>query len=107
MDSRCFRAKSSIVIHGKEYSKNKRGFNLAVVNIQNGVVERREYFDTFSKSLRGSAKMVQFVNSLPVHRIVVGVVKGDAYQGLTAEAKKAIVSFSIICKIHLNWLTMH
>ena len=92
----CAKAENRIKVNGKEYTKNRIGFNLAVINIHDGIVERTAHFDTSQRNLKGSHSMVQFLNRLPTHRIVVGVVKGEGYQGLTEEAKKVIVRFSFI-----------
>ena len=90
----CSKAENSIKVNGKEYTKNGIGFNLAVINIHDGIVERTAHFDTSQRNFKGSNSMVKFLNGLPTHRIVVGVVKGEGYQGLTEEAKKVMVKSS-------------
>ena len=88
----CNRAKNNIIINGREYSENGRGFNLAVVNLQTGDVEKRANFDTWSRNVRGSDEMVRFLKQLPNNRLVLGVIKDEGFHSLSQEAKKTIVS---------------
>ncbi len=60
----------------------KPGFNIAVLNEWTGSVELIGQFNTHDKNAPDVRKMEQFLNNLPVDRIVVGVVKGEAYKGI-------------------------
>ncbi len=50
-------------------------------------------FNTHDKTSPDVRKMEQFLNGLSVDRIVIGIVKGDAYKGIQANKniKKAMV----------------
>ncbi len=87
----CHANKNHIKVNGKEYSKSGRGFNIVTIDIETGDVEERRAFDTW-KDQSNSKNMEIFLTKIPAHRIVLGVIKDEAYQNLRDGAKKAIVS---------------
>ena len=88
----CHMARNSINVNGIEYSKDGRGFNIAVFYLGTGQVEKTENFDTFDKNKDDSTKMAQFLQNIPENRIVLGVVKVEATYNLKMNARRAIVS---------------
>ena len=74
------------------------GFNFVVVDNWSGSFEIMRSFDTHKRGSPDIKKMTSFLNTLPTDRIVVGVVKGEAFQGLRTNfnALLSIVSFFII-----------
>eukprot|EP00794_Sanderia_malayensis_P017699 gene17699-19467_t len=85
----CDSNKNVIKVNGKDYSKNGRGFNIVTVDVQTGAVVDRQNFDTFGQD---SKKMELFLRKLPAKRIVLGVIKDDAYTSLHQGAKTAIAT---------------
>ena len=55
--SDCGLNKNIININGKDYSRNGRGFNLAVIDFESGDVEKTSNFDTWNRNGKGSEKM--------------------------------------------------
>ena len=90
--SDCGLNKNIININGKDYSRNGRGFNLAVIDFESGDVEKTSNFDTWNRNGKGSEKMEEFIKGIQKNKIVIGVVKDEGYTSLKMGAKTAIVS---------------
>ena len=58
------------------------GFNFVVVDSWSGSSEIMRSFNTHKRGLPDINKMKSFLDTLPTDRIVVGVVKGEAFQGI-------------------------
>ena len=70
----------------------KEGFNFAIVDEWSGRLETLRSFNTHNKKV--VKQMESFLNKLPTDRMVVGVVKGEAFQGIqdNVNAQIAVVS---------------
>ena len=91
VDYKCSLARNSIEINGKEYTSNKRGFNVAVIDFKSGDVEETSSYDTYYTEVE-SKRMEAYIKKLPKNKIVCGVVKDEGYNRLTHGVKSAIVS---------------
>ena len=91
IDFKCSSARNSIKINGKEYTSNKRGFNVAVIDFKSGDVEATSSYDTYLTDVE-SKRMEAYIKKLPKDKIVCGVVKDEGYNRLTQGVKNAIVS---------------
>ena len=76
----------------------KPGLNIAILNSWSGKLEVFKNFNTHIEGSPQIEKMITFLNTLPTDRIVVGVVKGEAFQGIryNPRAQMALVS----CNFH-------
>ena len=76
----------------------KPGFNIVVISYWTGAVESVGQFNTKSASSPDVKKMENFLNTLPVDRVVLGIVKGEAYNGVknNAKLKKAMASINFL-----------
>jgi hypothetical protein len=83
---------AAVVVDGKVvegWNPQPRGYNLVVVNPENGVVERWSQFDTFLDK-EGSIQMLEWVEDVPDGWIVVGTVYDEASNRLAREGVKAL-----------------
>lgn len=81
-----------IYVNGQEKSPNARGYNIVVINLENGgLVEESMNFDTFD-SEQESERMVQFIAQIPEGRVVAVAASDEASQHLTSNAVKALQS---------------
>lgn len=79
---------AKIVVDGEDYSPDKRGYNIAVIDPTTGEVEKVENFDTRSDD-RGkffAQKMAEFLEDIPDGKIVVCAVKDEGSKYLSAGA---------------------
>ena len=95
VDYKCWLARNSIKINGKEYTSNKRGFNVAVIDFKSGDVEETSSYDTFLTNVE-SKRLEAYIKKLPKDKIVCGVVKDEGYNRLTQGVKNAIVSVILL-----------
>lgn len=65
----------------------KAGFNIAVMSRWSGSIESIKNFNTQSDKSEDIEKMTSFLNTLPVDRIVTGVVKDEAFKGVENNPK--------------------
>src|SRR5262249_48648125 len=83
--------RASIQVNGLEYARNRRGYNVAVLDPGSGAVRTVEQFDTFA-SADASHRLAALIRSLPPGVIVLAAVKDDASGQLTADAVDALRS---------------
>eukprot|EP00795_Rhopilema_esculentum_P013795 gene13795-4724_t len=88
----CNLNKNIININGKDYSRNGRGFNLAVIDFGSGDIEKTANFDTWDRNGKGSEQMEEFIKGIQKNKIVIGVIKDEGYTNLKMGAKTAIAS---------------
>lgn len=83
---------AKIVVDGKDYSPNGRGYNIAVIDPVTGEVEKVESFDTRSdeKGKFYSQKMAEFLNEIPSGKIVVCAVKDEGSKYLSEAAVREL-----------------
>ena len=83
----------------------KQGFNFVIVDEWSGRLETLRSFNTHDKTLPDIKRMESFLNNLPTGRIVVGVVKGEAFQGIrdNINVQTAIVSLLFKSEISLGF----
>lgn len=91
IDYKCWDARNSITINGKEYTRNNRGFNIAVIDFKSGEVEETISYDTYN-DIQESRRLEEYIRKLPTNKIVCGVVKDEGHNRMTEGAKNAIVS---------------
>lgn len=72
-------------------SAGRRGYNLAVIDPQNGQLLDKQGFDTFANAFEAD-RMAQFIDDLPAGVIVAGAVRGDASAALSERAVQALAS---------------
>jgi hypothetical protein len=83
---------AKIVVDGKDYSPNKKGYNIAVIDSKTGKVEKVESFDTRDDE-RGkffAQKMAEFLEDIPAGKIVVCAVKDEGSKYLSATCVQAL-----------------
>ncbi len=88
---------ANITIDGKEVKitsdeKSNIGLNVVVINERSGEVLDTKVFNTNSEAFSDyspSEAFVDFINALPIGRVVAIAIKGDAITHLTEEAKRA------------------
>jgi hypothetical protein len=80
-----------IYVNGSDVTANRRGYNLAVINPQTGVVEQTAAFDTFADA-KESNRMAELINKLPAGRIVALAVRDEASMSLQQDAVDALSS---------------
>lgn len=78
-----------LYVNGRQVSLNQRGYNLVVVNAENGTVEQVASFDTHLNE-RASAELAAFLNQVPPGRIVAVAVADEASRLLGEEAVDAL-----------------
>lgn len=74
-----------IYVNGKQVAPNRRGYNIVIINPYTGLVERGISFDTCG-SHNASKQMREFINNIPMGKIVAVAIKDDASNSLTEEA---------------------
>ncbi len=79
-----------IFVDGEDVSPNGRGYNLAVIDADTGVVQEVATFDTHGDP-EASAALAAFVEGLPSGQIVAGAVADEASLRLTEEAVAALL----------------
>jgi hypothetical protein len=77
-----------IYVNGRDESPNRRGYNFVVVS-PTGEITARAVFDTFA-SPGESARLAEFVNSVPQGHIVAVAAADEASYQLTAQAVDAL-----------------
>jgi hypothetical protein len=80
-----------VFVDGVDASPNLRGYNIVVINEKSGAIESRASFDTF-KSPDESARLAQFIATIPNGRIVAVAVRDEASRNLTQDAVNALRS---------------
>ena len=80
---------SYLYVDGKQLSPNQRGYNLLILNAENGAVEEVASFDTHLNE-GASADLVAFLNHVPPGRIVAVAVGDEASRLLSEEAVNAL-----------------
>lgn len=88
---------ANITIDGKEVKitsdeKSNIGLNVVVINEKSGEVLDTKVFNTNSEAFSDyspSEAFEDFINALPIGRVVAIAIKGDAITHLTEEAKRA------------------
>ena len=93
---KCLLGRNRIQINGKEYTKDKQGFSIAVMDFKSGDVEKTITFDLYFNP-HSSKEIEAFIKRQPRNKVICGVVKDEGYNRLTQGVKNAIVSvfFSI------------
>ncbi|MFC1667924.1 interleukin-like EMT inducer domain-containing protein [Chlamydiota bacterium] len=80
---------SSVIVNGKDYSKNETGYNIVVINKETGVVKNSVQFNTHKRSDAAHA-MIQFIKEIKEGDIVALSVKDEASVFFTDEAEEAL-----------------
>jgi len=80
-----------ITVGGMDASLHRRGYNLAVIDPQNGVVIDKAGFDTWDNESESQA-LSDFIASIPEGYIVVAALKEGGARSLTEEAVEALAS---------------
>ncbi len=75
---------SQILINGENFSQNRRGYNVVVLNSKTGEIENSESFDT-SGSKDHVKKMIDFINGIAKGKIVCVAVLDEASNALSKE----------------------
>ncbi len=78
-----------IFVNGQEVSLNERGYNLAVIHPQSGVVEQAAAFDTHLDE-GASPALVAFLSTVPRGQIVAVAAADEASRLLSEEAVAAL-----------------
>ena len=78
---------ADILINGKNYSKNKRGYNIVVLDSKTTQIEESESFDTHG-SKDEVDKMIAFVNHIERGKIVCVAVLDEGARQLTQDGAK-------------------
>lgn len=89
-----YKSSCSAIVNGIEYSPNKLGINLIVVDPMTLTVVETEAFHT-GHDTSASSKLTQFIKTLPVMSLVFAVVRGEANFFLTDEAKSALAELGL------------
>ena len=72
-------------------SSGRRGHNLVVVDEANGAVLDIQYFDTYASSADAD-KMANYIQTLPIGRIVLAAIRDEGSVKMTENAHKALES---------------
>jgi hypothetical protein len=80
-----------ITVDGEDASTHRRGYNLAVIDPQTGVVVQTAGFDTFANEFE-SQDLADFIAEIPDGYVVAVAVKEDGAAHLTDEAVQALGS---------------
>jgi len=72
-------------------STNNRGFNIALLNVTSCSVSSTMTFDTYLRSSK-SIDLANYINSLPISTILVGVTADEAIRYLETNGKAALNS---------------
>ena len=75
---------ASICINGKEYSLNKPGINIVVMDLLTFQVTERASFDT-GHDKEASEQLIECIDMIPVGSLVFMAVKGEANYFLSGE----------------------
>ncbi len=78
-----------IYVDGVEVSPNRRGYNLVVLEPKGGEILAVGAFDT-NAVVTDSARLVDFIASVPTGAVVAGAAADDASYSLTGEAVQAL-----------------
>jgi len=73
-----------ILINGNNFSQNKRGYNIVILNPGSGEVEKSENFETYGSN-EDVKKMVQFIDGIKSGKIVCVAVANEASLKLSKE----------------------
>lgn len=95
-----------IYVNGIDTAKNARGYNIVVLNEQNGAIEARAAFDTFA-SPNESARLAQFIAQIPTGRIVTVAVRDEASRHLTSDAVNALRTIGAREDLRGKWRWSH
>jgi len=76
-------------VDGVEVSPNQRGYNLVVLEPKGGEILAVGAFDT-NAVVTDSARLVDFIASVPTGAVVAGAAADDASYSLTGEAVQAL-----------------
>ncbi|MEW6231110.1 MAG: interleukin-like EMT inducer domain-containing protein [Chloroflexota bacterium] len=81
-----------IYVDGKDYSTNRKGYNLVVVDPRTGRVENQAFFDTSSPSRhpRESIRLMDFIKGISPGKIVAAAIADDASLSLEQGAVDAL-----------------
>ncbi|XP_067026328.1 uncharacterized protein [Acropora muricata] len=80
---------ASICINGKEYSLNKPGINIVVMDLLTFQVTERASFDT-GHDKEASEQLIECIDMIPVGSLVFMAVKGEANYFLSDKAKMCL-----------------
>lgn len=95
-----------IFVDGVDRSPNAVGYNVVVVNPQQGLVEASAAFNTFA-SADESARLAQFIAGIPDGRIVAVAVRDEASRYLTENAVTALRSIGASADLRGKWRWSH
>ncbi|HPA46637.1 MAG TPA: interleukin-like EMT inducer domain-containing protein, partial [bacterium] len=94
------RHQSVILIGGENYSPNKTGYNIVVLNPETGKVTKRDSFNTMADYVDGSVsreqqentRMARFLDSVPNGHVVLASVREEGTNILQENAVRALWS---------------
>ena len=92
---------SSIMVNGKEWSKDENGFNLVVLDVNTGEVFASETFDTVDDG-GASESMSKFIDSLSPGKVILIAAKGSTGNHLSEDSYRALVRIILIDPIDLD-----
>ncbi|MBN1480977.1 hypothetical protein EH223_00720 [candidate division KSB1 bacterium] len=78
-----------IEVNNRTVMQTHRGFNIAVLNPNNGDVLDSGYFDTYANAEQ-TREMVEFIGKIPQGRLVLAAVRDEGSAQLTEEAFQAL-----------------
>lgn len=83
---------AKIVVNGMDFSTNKRGYNVVVINPVTCAAESSMNFDTRDDKLGGkySQQLADFINKIPKGKIVAAAVSDEGSKFLTMSAVSAL-----------------
>ncbi|MCF7916712.1 MAG: hypothetical protein K9L61_02950 [Candidatus Omnitrophica bacterium] len=95
---------SHIILKGVDISKNKRGFNIAVLSSDDGRVKDIKTFDTYANS-KDADRMRVFIDSLSEGDIFIASVRDDGSCRVDGELVQALrrVGAKRDIRTHLRW----
>lgn len=95
-----------IYVRGDDHALNAVGYNVVVINPQQGAVEASAAFNTFS-SADESARMARFIAGIREGRIVAVAVRDEASRYLTEDAVAALRSIGASVDLRNKWRWSH
>lgn len=98
-----------IKISGMEHSPDQDGYNVVVVNENNGLFIDSESFDTYTYS-DAADSLAAYINDIPFGRVVLVAIKDDGHVNMTEPAYLALESLgSALCRdvrLRSSWCIM-
>ncbi len=95
-----------IFVDGKNVIPNRRGYHLVAVNPQTGQVDRIGVFDTFADPGE-SARLAEFVGSLPQGEIVAGAAIDEVSRQLQPVAVEALRQLGVESDLRFQFRAGH